>query len=82
MLAGNIPKQTTTIPLAIYAAVEAGANQEAWLWTAIILSMSFSAIALSHLWASQRERKKDKGKNFIKLRITNYELSRGFGSRY
>jgi len=74
MLAGNIPKQTTTIPLAIYAAVEAGANQEAWLWTAIILSMSFSAIALSHLWASQRERKKDKGKRIKEKISSNYEL--------
>ncbi|PZU99809.1 MAG: molybdate ABC transporter permease subunit [Pseudanabaena sp.] len=62
MLAGNIPKHTTTIPLAIYAAVQAGADQEAWLWTAIILSMSFSAIALSHLWTNQRERKREKGK--------------------
>ncbi|OYQ65166.1 molybdenum ABC transporter permease subunit [Pseudanabaena sp. SR411] len=80
MLAGNIPKQTTTIPLAIYAAVQAGANQEAWLWTAIILSMSFSAIALSHLWANQREGKKEKGKrkkekfqSNYELRITNYQ---------
>ncbi|MBD2177494.1 molybdate ABC transporter permease subunit [Pseudanabaena sp. FACHB-1998] len=79
MLAGNIPKQTTTIPLAIYAAVEAGANQEAWLWTAIILSMSFSAIALSNLWANQRENRKEKGKrkkgkisSNYELRITNY----------
>jgi molybdate ABC transporter permease protein len=62
MLAGNIPKQTTTIPLAIYAAVQAGDNQEAWLWTAIILSMSFSAIAIANLWSNKRERKKEKGK--------------------
>ena len=41
MLAGNIPNQTTTIPLAIYAAVEAGATQEAWLWTVVILSIYF-----------------------------------------
>jgi len=84
MLAGNIPKQTTTIPLAIYAAVQAGADQEAWLWTAIILSMSFSAIALSHLWANQRERKREKGKRKNRnhqspttnhqLPITNYQL--------
>jgi molybdate transport system permease protein len=80
MLAGNIPKQTTTIPLAIYAAVEAGANQEAWLWTGIILSMSFSAIALSHLWANQREHHKEKGTrnkekipSNYELRITNYQ---------
>ncbi len=80
MLAGNIPKQTTTIPLAIYAAVEAGANQEAWLWTAIILSMSFSAIATAHLWSNKREQSKEKGRrkkekvqSNYELRITNYQ---------
>ncbi|PZO35449.1 MAG: molybdate ABC transporter permease subunit [Pseudanabaena frigida] len=80
MLAGNIPKQTTTIPLAIYAAVEAGANQEAWLWTGIILSMSFSAIATAHLWSNKREqgrekgkRKKEKVQSNYELRITNYQ---------
>jgi len=61
MLAGNIPKQTTTIPLAIYAAVEAGATQEAWLWTAVILSISFSAIATAHFWSNKREHDKEKG---------------------
>ena len=74
MLAGNIPKQTTTIPLAIYAAVEAGANQEAWLWTGIILSMSFSAIATAHLWANKREHGKEKGKRKREKIQTNYEL--------
>ncbi|MFM7887865.1 MAG: molybdate ABC transporter permease subunit [Pseudanabaena sp.] len=83
MLAGNIPKQTTTIPLAIYAAVEAGANQEAWLWTAIILSMSFSAISIAHLWSSIREKNRKENREKVKrkrekiqlnyeLRITNY----------
>ena len=32
MLAGNIPGQTQTIPMAIYFAVEAGAMDEAWFW--------------------------------------------------
>ena len=80
MLAGNIPMQTTTIPLAIYAAVEAGANQEAWLWTGIILSMSFSAIATAHLWSNKREQGREKGKrgkekiqSNYELRITNYQ---------
>ncbi|CAN1211287.1 Molybdate ABC transporter, inner membrane subunit [Tumidithrix helvetica PCC 7403] len=59
MLAGNIPGQTTTIPLAIYAAVEAGATQEAWLWTAVILSISFSAIAGAHLWTIARKHKSE-----------------------
>ncbi|MEI6064638.1 MAG: molybdate ABC transporter permease subunit [Pseudanabaena sp. ELA748] len=74
MLAGNIPKQTTTIPLAIYAAVEAGANQEAWVWTGIILSISFSAIALSHLWTNRRETKKEKGRRKKEKIQSNYEL--------
>jgi molybdate ABC transporter permease protein len=74
MLAGNIPKQTTTIPLAIYAAVEAGANQEAWLWTGIILSMSFSAIATAHFWSNKREQGREKGKRKNLNQITNYEL--------
>lgn len=81
MLAGNIPKQTTTIPLAIYAAVEAGANQEAWLWTAIILSMSFSAIAMAQLWSSKRKKRyrgtgigqQRKLRSTYELRIPNYE---------
>ncbi|NUN65620.1 molybdate ABC transporter permease subunit [Pseudanabaena biceps] len=80
MLAGNIPQQTTTIPLAIYAAVEAGETQEAWLWTAVILSISFSAIAIAHIWSNKREQDKGKGRRKKKkiqsndeLRITNYE---------
>ncbi|MDX2253890.1 MAG: molybdate ABC transporter permease subunit [Pseudanabaenaceae cyanobacterium bins.39] len=54
MLAGNIQGETTTIPLAIYAAVQAGADAEAWTWTAIILSISFSAISLAHLWLNRQ----------------------------
>ena len=72
MLAGNIPQQTTTIPLAIYAAVEAGANQEAWLWTGIILSMSFSAIATAHLWSNKREQGRGKGKRKTQFLITYF----------
>jgi molybdate ABC transporter permease protein len=76
MLAGNIPKQTTTIPLAIYAAVEAGATQEAWLWTAVILSISLSAIATAHLWSNKKKQDKEKGKrkNFNhQSPITNHQ---------
>ena len=55
MLAGNIPRETTTIPLAIYSAVEAGEIQEAWIWTALILSLSLSAIAGMQLWVMSRK---------------------------
>lgn len=50
MIAGNIPNVTTTIPLAIYAAVEAGDYEQAWFWSIIILLVSLSAIASLNLW--------------------------------
>ncbi|MFN5873166.1 MAG: molybdate ABC transporter permease subunit, partial [Aphanizomenon sp.] len=37
MLAGNIPGQTQTIPMAIYFAVESGSINEAWFWSIIIM---------------------------------------------
>jgi molybdate transport system permease protein len=54
MLAGNIPGVTTTLPLAIYAAVEAGDTQQAWLWSGLILGISLGAIALVNLWQFRR----------------------------
>lgn len=54
MLAGNIPGITTTIPLAIYAAVEAGDTQQAWFWSALILFISLFAISLLNLWQFRR----------------------------
>lgn len=54
MLAGNIPGQTQTIPMAIYFAVEAGAMSEAWFWTVIILLISLSAIVVVNVWQKQR----------------------------
>jgi len=50
MLAGNIQGETQTMPMAIYFAVEAGAMEEAWLWTGAIMGLSFTAIALVNLW--------------------------------
>ncbi|NJP10534.1 MAG: molybdate ABC transporter permease subunit, partial [Leptolyngbyaceae cyanobacterium RU_5_1] len=54
MLAGNIPGVTTTIPVAIYMAVEAGDTQQAWIWSGVILSISLFAIALVNLWTTTR----------------------------
>lgn len=50
MLAGNIPGQTQTIPMAIYFAVEGGAMDEAWLWVTVILVISFSGIVAVNVW--------------------------------
>ncbi|MDB9507651.1 molybdate ABC transporter permease subunit [Microcystis aeruginosa CS-338/01] len=55
MLAGNIPGQTQTIPMAIFFAVEAGAMTEAWIWMFIIILISLSGIIAVNLWQSQRK---------------------------
>jgi len=55
MLAGNIPGQTQTIPMAIYFAVEAGAINEAWFWAIVILLMSLSGIFALNFWQAQRQ---------------------------
>lgn len=57
MLAGNIPGQTQTMPMAIYFAVEAGAMNEAWLWTSVIMITSLSGIIAVNLWQKHYERK-------------------------
>ncbi|MDX1978072.1 MAG: molybdate ABC transporter permease subunit [Pseudanabaenaceae cyanobacterium bins.68] len=44
VVAGNIPDQTQTIPMAIYFAVEAGATAESWLWVMVILIVALGAI--------------------------------------
>jgi molybdate transport system permease protein len=50
MLAGNIPGQTQTMPMAIYFAVEAGAIQEGWFWTIIVGSISLVGIIVVNSW--------------------------------
>lgn len=56
MLAGNIPGQTQTIPMAIYFAVEAGATHEAWMWSLVILVISFSALTIVQYWQTWQGR--------------------------
>ncbi|WP_414576461.1 molybdate ABC transporter permease subunit [Anabaena sp. CCY 9402-a] len=56
MLAGNIPGQTQTIPMAIYFAVEAGATDEAWFWSLAIMIVSLSAIIAVNFWQELRGR--------------------------
>ena len=54
MLAGNIPGETETIPMAIYFAVESGALREAWFWTGITAGISIVGLALvNHYKLSQ-----------------------------
>jgi molybdate transport system permease protein len=50
MLAGNIPGETQTMPMAIYFAVEAGDMAEAWQWVFIILGLSLSGVCAVNFW--------------------------------
>ncbi|HEY9804682.1 MAG TPA: molybdate ABC transporter permease subunit [Leptolyngbyaceae cyanobacterium] len=58
MLAGNIPGQTQTIPMAIYFAVEAGATDEAWFWSIVIMATSLSSILAVNFWQELREKQR------------------------
>jgi molybdate transport system permease protein len=50
MLAGNIPGQTQTMPMAIYFAVEAGAIEEGWFWAIALMGMSLLGVLLIDRW--------------------------------
>lgn len=78
MLAGNIPGETQTIPVAIYFAVEAGEMREAQIWVAIVLVISLSAIAAVNFSQNQLERLREgRGKN--RDRFINFSPSRTYG---
>uniref|UniRef100_UPI003593590A molybdate ABC transporter permease subunit n=1 Tax=Nostoc sp. TaxID=1180 RepID=UPI003593590A len=51
MLAGNIPGQTQTIPVAIYFAVEAGDMQQASIWVLVILAITLTVLIAVSFWS-------------------------------
>lgn len=55
MVAGNIPGQTQTIPLAIFFAVESGDNATAKMLVAIITVFSFLVIFWVNRWAKKNQ---------------------------
>lgn len=50
MIAGYIPNQTETIPLAIYFAVESGNMEAAFIWVLSIIAIGFCAILWLNWW--------------------------------
>lgn len=62
MLAGNIPGETQTIPIAIFFAAEAGDMAQALIWVVMILVISLCAIAAVNFWSESQ------GLGKIKLR--------------
>ncbi|UOR10730.1 molybdate ABC transporter permease subunit [Halobacillus amylolyticus] len=53
MIAGYIPGETNTIPLAIYFAVEAGRMEQARFWVLIIVALGFSSILWLNWWSKR-----------------------------
>jgi molybdate transport system permease protein len=70
MLAGNIPGQTQTIPMAIYFAVESGDMRLAAIWVLIILSLALSLLTAVNYWTE-----------FMKCRDTALPSPYGDGDR-
>lgn len=62
MLAGYIPGQTDTIPMAIYFAVESGQMEKATFWVVIIVTLGFSTIMWLNWW-SRRNMERYKNDN-------------------
>lgn len=54
MVAGYIPGETDTIPLAIYFAVESGRMEEALLWVLTIIALGFSAVYWLQTWSRRK----------------------------
>ena len=55
MVAGNIPGQTTTLPLAIYQAVQADEDTHAWLLAGISVLIAFAAVFTSEKLLGRRK---------------------------
>ncbi len=53
MIAGYIPGQTDTIPLAIYFAVESGRMEQAKMWVLIIVALGFSSTLWLNWWTKR-----------------------------
>ncbi|MFN6468411.1 MAG: molybdate ABC transporter permease subunit [Nostoc sp. SerVER01] len=81
MVAGNIPGQTQTIPMAIYFAVEAGAMDEAWFWAIAIMVISLSGIIGVNFWQEFRENKRAGGREQGAGGEIFYRLDSSFESR-
>lgn len=58
MLAGNIPGQTQTMPLAIFFAAESGNYQQAFFWVVVLLFLSIFVIILVNFWANSQQIKR------------------------
>ncbi|MEG4503128.1 molybdate ABC transporter permease subunit [Microcoleus sp. F6_B4] len=80
MLAGNIPGQTQTIPMAIYFAVEAGEMRQAAIWVLIILSISLSVLTAVNFW-TDLQRRSPKGNSSYRLQSNIPQITSSFTTK-
>ncbi|ACK73344.1 molybdate ABC transporter, inner membrane subunit [Gloeothece citriformis PCC 7424] len=74
MLAGNIPGQTQTMPVAIFFAAESGDMTTALIWVLILMGISMSVIVIVNFWAeSKRVQQQGKSKRKSQKRISNID---------
>jgi molybdate ABC transporter permease protein len=72
MLAGNIPGQTQTMPLAIFFASESGDYKTALIWVLILLFISFFVIITVNFWAESKHFKQTRSNQNQKMfNLTN-----------
>ena len=64
MLAGNIPGQTQTLPLAIFAAVDGGETGQAWFFTSLVLLLNGCCLLLMQLFETRANRRQP-GRNLL-----------------
>lgn len=56
IIAGNIPKKTQTMPIAIFFSVESGDMNRAMFWVLIIVLISFFMIFLLNYWCDTQQK--------------------------
>lgn len=74
MLAGNIPGQTQTMPVAIFFAAESGDMTTALIWVLILMGISMSVIIIVNFWAeSKGVKRQGKSKKKSQKRVSNID---------
>ncbi|MBQ5312022.1 MAG: molybdate ABC transporter permease subunit [Oscillospiraceae bacterium] len=63
MVAGNLPGRTQTMSVAIYTAMQGGNREMAYIWTAVILLISFVLLALLNILTGRQYSSRSSEKN-------------------
>ncbi|WP_009634263.1 molybdate ABC transporter permease subunit [Synechocystis sp. PCC 7509] len=80
MLAGNIPGETQTIPVAIFFAAEGGEIDNALVWVLVIVAISLGATFGLNYWSDlpqiQETSYQQRNEHYLSLPITNFKRTK------